>query len=101
MPIALNSERIDIDILKNLNIRTPEFRFPDYKDSDVQDFRELFYTTYGWLPSEDAYYGFDLMSFISYGLQRHGQYFHYFMAGEELQLMQMKINIQPYQRLRD
>ncbi len=96
MPIALSSERIDINILKNLNIRTAEFRFPDPKNRQVKKFRKDFYLAYGWLPTEDAYYGFDLMSFIEYGLNKHGQYFHYFMAGKSLDLMQMKINIQPF-----
>ena len=36
------------------------------------------------------------MDFITYGLANHGQYFHYFMSGEPLELMQMSILIQPF-----
>lgn len=96
LPVALNSERVDINILKNLNIRTAEFRFPNTQSKDVQSFREAFQTRYGWLPTSDAYYGFDLMKFISFGLKNHGQYFHYFMADEPLDLMQMKVHISRY-----
>lgn len=96
LPVALNSERVDVNILKNLNIRTAEFRFPNNQDKKVQSFREAFQKRYGWLPTSDAYYGFDLMRFINFGLKNHGQYFHYFMADEPLDLMQMKVHISPY-----
>lgn len=96
MPIFLNSDRIDINIFKNVNARTCEFRFPDMRSPQVEQFREQYYKNYGWLPSEDAYYGYDVMRFIIDGLQKHGQYFHYYQQGEIINLMQMKINIQPY-----
>ena len=41
------------------------------------------------------------MKFIKYGLENHGQYFHYYMQGEPLNLMQMKINIKPYHKVED
>ena len=96
MPVALNSERIDINLLKNLNIRTPEFRFPDFQNPAIAAFKKAYLNEYGWLPSEDSFYGYDLMSFILHGLREHGQYFHYYMAGESLDLLQMKIQIEPY-----
>ena len=96
MPIALSSDRVDINILKNLNIRTAEFRFPDPQNRDVINFKEHFQNRYGWLPTEDSYYGYDLMQFVLYGLENHGQYFHYFMKDEDLDLMQMRVNIGLY-----
>jgi len=99
MPLLLNSDRIDINIFKNINTRTCEFRFPDSRNPEVQDFRRKYYNAYGWLPSEDAYYGYDVMKFIAYGLENHGQYFHYYMQNEPLDLMQMKINIKPYYKV--
>jgi len=96
MPVAIKSDRVDINILKNLDIRTPEFRFPDIQKVEVKAFKEAFLVEHGRLPSDDAFYGYDLMSFVSYGLANHGQYFHYFMAGEELDLMQMKVHISPF-----
>ena len=96
MPVSLNSERIDINLRKNLNIRTPEFRFPDPLNPDISAFKKEYLETYGWLPTEDSFYGFDLMTFILYGLSEHGQYFHYYMAGEDLDLLQMKVRIEPY-----
>jgi len=101
MPLVLNSDRVDVNILKNLNTRTVEFRYPDKRNPEVQAFKESYYNTYGWLPTEHAYYGHDMMKFISYGLANHGQYFHYYMAGESLDLMQMKIAIEPYNKNKD
>ncbi|MEL6390161.1 MAG: hypothetical protein AAFQ02_08345 [Bacteroidota bacterium] len=96
MPILLRSERIDLNMLKNLNTRTIEFRFPDQRDPEIQQIRENYYRTYGWLPGDDAYYGYDLLQFIALGLEEHGQYFHYYMAGQTIDLSQMKIHIEPY-----
>lgn len=101
MPVALNSERIDINLLKNLSVRTAEFRFPNKENTEVQEFRKSFFETNGLLPQEDAYYGYDLMSFILQGLSSNGQYFHYFMAGEDIDLMQMNIHIQPFYKSED
>ncbi len=96
MPILLNSDRIDVNILKNLNTRTVEFRYPDKRNPEVQKFRNQYYNNYGWLPTADAYYGYDLMNFIAYGLENYGQYFHYYMTDKPLDLMQMKVDIAPY-----
>lgn len=96
MPIAIKSDRVDINILKNLDLKTPEFRFPDMSKMEVREFRESYLGQHGRLPSEDAFYGYDMMTFISHGLANYGQYFHYFMAGEELDLMQMKVHISPF-----
>ena len=101
MPVTLNSERIDINLLKNLSVRTAEFRFPNKQNSEVQHFRKSFFDAYGLLPQEDAYYGYDLMSFILNGLSTNGQYFHYFMAGEDISLMQMNVHIQPFFKSED
>jgi len=101
MPLMLTSDRIDINILKNLQTRTCEFRFPDLRNDEVQRFRQRYYTSYGGLPTKDSYYGYDLMQFIEAGLKEYGQYFHYYMADEPLDLLQMKIDIQPYRKNED
>ncbi len=96
MPLILNSDRVDINILKNLKTRTCEFRFPDKRNPNVQKFRKQYFEKYGWLPSDDAYYGYDVMKFVLYGLSEYGQYFHYYMKDETLDLLQMKIHVVPY-----
>jgi len=82
MPVAIRSDRIDINILKNLDIRTPEFRFPDFQNTEVQSFRKSYLDEHGRLPTEDSFYGYDMMLFLSHGLANYGQYFHYFYKEE-------------------
>ena len=96
MPIAIRTDRMDINILKNLDIRTPEFRFPDMQNEEVLAFRKVYLDRYGRIPTEDAFYGYDMMQLLSHGLGKYGQYFHYFMAGEQLSLLQMKVHISPF-----
>ena len=95
MPLILTSDRVDVNLLKNLSVRTAEFRFPDPMDDRVLGFKKMYLEETGWLPTEDAYFGFDLMSFILKGLAKHGKYFHYYSIGEDIPLLQMKLNIRP------
>ncbi len=101
MPIAIRSDRVDINILKNLDIRTPDFRFPDMQNPKVQEFRKSYLAEQGRLPTEDAFYGYDMMLMLAHGLANYGQYFHYFMAGEQLELLQMKVHISPFYKEED
>lgn len=93
MPLVLNSEKVDLNILKNLNIRICEFRFPDTRDPQIKSFRKNYYESFGWLPTEDAYYGFDLMQFIAYGLKNYGMYFPWELIGKKLDFSQMSVSI--------
>lgn len=96
MPLALNSDRIDINILKNLNLRICEYRFADMRNPQIQSFRQKYFDEFGWLPTEDSFFGNDVMNLIFYGLKEHGKYFHYYMAGERIDLNQMSVFIEPY-----
>ena len=98
LPLALTSEEVDLNILKNLDINICEYKFPNPGNDDVKEFRKSYFETFGWLPIEDSYYGFDLMNFIIYGLENHGKYFHYYMIDEKLDLLQMTMHIRPFSR---
>ena len=101
LPLALTSEEVDLNILKNLDINICEYKFPDPGNENVQAFRKSYFETFGWLPIEDSYYGYDLMNFILFGLKNHGRYFHYYMIDERLDLLQMSVQIKPFSRTDD
>ncbi len=101
MPLVLNSDRIDINILKNLNIRICEYRFADLRNPEIQRFRQSYFDDFGWLPTEDSYFGFDVMNFIFYGLDKYGKYFHYYLENELVDLAQMSVYIERFTREKD
>lgn len=96
MPITLNSDKVDLNILKNLHIRVCEYKYADDRDPIIQRFKNDFYQSYGWLPNEDSYFGYDMMNFVLYGLEKYGKYFHYYMKDETLDLSQMSIKVEAY-----
>ena len=98
MPLALNSDRVDINILKNLNLRICEYRFADIRNPEIMEFRQAYYDSFGWLPTEDSYFGYDVMNLLYYGLDKYGQYFHYRMVGETVDFVQMSVHIEPYSK---
>jgi hypothetical protein len=101
MPLALNSQQFDINLLRNLELRICEYKFPDPRNPQIQSFKEAFFTDYGWLPTPDAYFGYDVMNLVLYGLKNYGIYFHYYMAGKLVELSQMNIYIEPFQEESD
>ncbi len=96
MPIALNSDRVDLNILKNINLRVCDYRFLDPRSPFITNFKKVYVKQFGWMPSEDAFYGYDVAKFIDYGLKEYGKYFHYYMKEHKFVLNQMSINIIPY-----
>lgn len=96
LPVVINSDKVDLNIFKNLNIRVCEFRFPDPRNPEVKAFQKSYFDEYGWLPTEDAYYGFDLMNYMTNGLVTYGSYFPWEMNGSTVSLSQMRISAVPY-----
>lgn len=96
MPLALNSEKVDLNIIKNIHLRICEYKFADERNPVIKKFKSDFYNNYGWLPTEDAHFGYDLMKFVQYGLQRYGKYFHYYLKETKVDLNQMTIKVAAY-----
>ncbi len=96
MPVAVKSKRLDLNILNNLDLKICDYRFYDKRDADYQSFKSEFYSRYGRLPSDDAYYGYDIGRLIIYGFMNYGKYFHYYMKDEKVSLNQMSIKVRPY-----
>lgn len=96
MPQAIKSDRTDLNILNNLDLKICDYRFYDRRSIDYQNFRKEYHGLYGSLPNDDAYYGYDIGNFVAYGLKKYGKYFHYYIKDENLPLDQMSISVTPY-----
>jgi hypothetical protein len=83
MPIMLESEKINFDYYSSLNMRVARSKFVDERDSDVARFKRDFVNTYGALPSDDAYEGYDNLMFIGRNLEAYGKNFQYYLDEDQ------------------
>ena len=77
MPIILDSDKIDFEFYKNLDINVVRWKFVDENKFEVKDFRRKFLNKFGSLPTEDAYDAYDMMNYVIHNVSRHGKYFQY------------------------
>ncbi len=83
MPIMLESEKINFDYYSALNMRVARSKFVDERDYDVARFKRDFITTYGALPTDDAYEGYDNLMFIGRNLMEYGKNFQYYLNEDQ------------------
>ncbi len=77
MPIMLDSERIDFDFFKTLNLHTVRWKFVDTKSYAVKSFRKKFLEKYQSIPTNDALDGYDMMNYLVTHIDRYGKYFQH------------------------
>ncbi len=72
LPQWRDMNRMDFDILENLNAHISSTRPVNLGKQGGDTFKEYFFDTYGLLPDDDAYYGMDLARWIHHMLKDHG-----------------------------
>jgi len=83
MPIMMESEKINFDYYSSLNMRVARSKFVDERDYDVARFKRDFLNTYGALPTDDAYEGYDNLMFIGRNLNEYGKNFQYYLNEDQ------------------
>jgi len=83
MPIMLESEKINFDYYSSLNMRVARSKFVDERDYDVARFKRDFVNTYGALPTDDAYEGYDNLMFIGRNIHKYGKAFQYYLSEDQ------------------
>jgi hypothetical protein len=94
MPILMESEKIDFDFYRQLNMRICRSKFVDNTHPDISNFRIRFYNAFGSIPSDDAYEGYDLMHYIGAMLLEKGTRFQYFLDEDSKPYMQSSYRIE-------
>ncbi|MEM9546132.1 MAG: ABC transporter substrate-binding protein [Bacteroidota bacterium] len=83
MPIMMESEKINFDYYSSLNMRVARSKFVDERDLDVSRFKRDFVNTYGALPTDDAYEGYDNLMFVGRNLHEYGKNFQYYLHEDQ------------------
>lgn len=77
MPIMLDSDKIDFEFYKNLDVNVVRWKFVDANKYEVKAFKRAFLNQYGSLPTKDAYDGYDMINYVLHNVAKHGKYFQY------------------------
>jgi len=85
MPQWKTYEKVDFEYYEALNLYISSDGFVDPTKMDVKDFKRNYFNKYADLPTEDAYFGYDLMRYFATMINKHGSQF------------QTKIDVEPYQ----
>ncbi len=94
MPIIFDSEKMDFDFYRNLNIRMVLSEFTDWADPRVQNFERKYFQRFWDLPTSDAYEGFDMINFIGNNLLKYGLNFHLYLEEDNSRYLQTAYDIQ-------
>ncbi|HRQ28635.1 MAG TPA: hypothetical protein PLU49_01075 [Saprospiraceae bacterium] len=95
MPLMVNSELVDYNLFKNLNIHIAIEKHVDEEDPAVLEFRQKYLNTYHAIATDDAIEGFDLIQLVGESLKNYGTKFQYFIQGEQLTYLQTSYNLTP------
>ncbi|MFN4079818.1 MAG: ABC transporter substrate-binding protein [Saprospiraceae bacterium] len=72
MPQWRQFEQIEDDYFRNLQVRLPIAAAIRYEDAQTRDFQKRFFETYGTIPDDDAFNGYDSALFLGEMLRKHG-----------------------------
>lgn len=95
MPLMMNSELVDYNLFKNLNIHIAVEKFVDGEAPEVIEFRQRFLQAYDAVATDDAIEGYDLIRFVGENLKQYGTKYPYFIQGEKLNYLQTSYNLVP------
>lgn len=77
MEILLDSDKMDFEFFKNLDIHVVRWKYVDEQSYSVKSFKKAFFATYNSLPTIDAYDGYDMINYVGRNLAAHGKFFQY------------------------
>lgn len=96
LPQWMNFEHIDFEYYEKLNVRISSNSFVDKTDEQVKRFQRAYYDTYGTIPEEEAYLGYDLVYYLGQMLSEYGTGFVGLPRAEQMiPLMHARFNLQP------
>ena len=75
MPMWMDYEQVDYDFFEKLNVHVSSASYVDLNDEKVRQFRRKFFDTYGTVPTEDAFLGYDVMLYFGTMINKWGKDF--------------------------
>lgn len=95
MPQWINFDRITPDYFERLNVHISTANFVDRHSEAVKFFKQEYYNTYGTLPGEEAYLGFDTVLFFGRMIHKYGSKFQYYIDRENEKYLHTSFKFEP------
>lgn len=94
MPILLNSDRMEYDYFKSLNMRVARSKFVDKHNARIGNFKGDYFSRYGAIPTDAAYEGYDMMMYLGESIWEYGKSFQYHLDKKSDYYLQSAFDIQ-------
>lgn len=75
MPMWMDFTQIDYEFYQKLNVHVSSAIYINEGDEKIRQFKRKFFDTYGAMPKEEAYLGYDAMNYFGKMLAQHGKGF--------------------------
>ncbi|MCF8244392.1 MAG: ABC transporter substrate-binding protein [Saprospiraceae bacterium] len=75
MSMWLDFEQIDFEYYEKLGLHVSSASYVDKNDERVKQFKKKFFNSYGSVPDEEAFLGYDVMLYFGKMLAKHGKDF--------------------------
>ena len=73
MPQWKDYNQVDFEFYEKLNVHISSAFYVDYADERVKQFRQKYFDTFGTVPSEEAFLGYDIMLYFGKMVDKYGK----------------------------
>lgn len=94
MPQWMDYEIIDFDFYERLSVHVSSSAYVDDLDPDVRAFKRKYYDTFGDLPREEAFVGYDLTRYFGKMMHTYGTRFQYKLPENAEQMLHTRFAFQ-------
>ncbi len=77
MSLLKENDQFDGSLLKSLNVKIATSKYVERDEESIKSFDKLYFETFGNLPTNDAYEGYDHLLFVGRALKDKGKNFQY------------------------
>ncbi len=95
MPQWMKYNRISYDYYEDLEVHVSSDTYIDLRDNNVKNFRRSYFDTYGELPDENAYLGYDMLKYFALQLKDNGSQFQRTIDQSPQQMLHTKFSFEP------
>ena len=94
MPQWISYERIDYDLLEDLNVHVSSDFFVDPYLQEIGFFRSRFFDRYGTPPRDEAFLGYDVMLYFGRMINKYGTKFQYAFEQDPQQMLHTRFEFE-------
>ena len=95
MPRWKNYSKVDFEYYESLNLHLSSDGFVDINSPESKNFKTQYFYKFGELPTDDAYYGYDMMLYFGRMIDKYGTQFQKNIDGEPFEGLHTRFEFLP------